>query len=239
MQWDQQIFVAELNVEHFRHLLAGELDAAQRRTISALLAEEEARLIQLKTSAIERVLSRLIDLLAQRSSDLFDGALFNRHARHSCDFVDTLSRLPAGIALVDEAGEVLLANLEMQRFVPKRIPSRDGEQVRRWHFETEEGPLTPFRWPGARALRGDPVNPGLSSVFISDDGRRMEVRVAAVPVRDSGTRTVGALTTVYDLTMLISAPTSSALTSLLDEEESRRPIGEVGSGCRRRWRYQG
>ena len=36
--------VADLNIEHFRKLLASETDPAKRQTIERLLAEEEAKL---------------------------------------------------------------------------------------------------------------------------------------------------------------------------------------------------
>jgi len=36
--------IAQLNIEHFRHLLATETDEAKRRMIVVLLAEEEAKL---------------------------------------------------------------------------------------------------------------------------------------------------------------------------------------------------
>jgi hypothetical protein len=39
-----QEFIHQKNVEHFRKLLAGDLDAAQRNTILKLLADEEAKL---------------------------------------------------------------------------------------------------------------------------------------------------------------------------------------------------
>lgn len=38
--------VAHLNVEHFRHLLAEETDAARRQTILQLLSAEEAKLAE-------------------------------------------------------------------------------------------------------------------------------------------------------------------------------------------------
>lgn len=37
-------FVAKLNVEHFKWLLATEIDEAKRKTLLTLLAEEEAKL---------------------------------------------------------------------------------------------------------------------------------------------------------------------------------------------------
>jgi hypothetical protein len=39
--------VARLNIEHYRKLLAGEMDDAKRQTILRLLAEEEAKLAML------------------------------------------------------------------------------------------------------------------------------------------------------------------------------------------------
>jgi hypothetical protein len=36
--------VADLNIEHFRKLLAAETDSIKRRTIERLLAEEETKL---------------------------------------------------------------------------------------------------------------------------------------------------------------------------------------------------
>ena len=44
---DQRIFVAQLNIEHFRNKLLGETDAATRKRIAGLLAEEEAKLAAL------------------------------------------------------------------------------------------------------------------------------------------------------------------------------------------------
>ena len=40
-------FVARLNIEHYRKLLATELDETKRRELLRLLAEEEAKLVTL------------------------------------------------------------------------------------------------------------------------------------------------------------------------------------------------
>jgi hypothetical protein len=39
--------IIELNIKHFRELLKSETEAAKRRTITQLLAEEEAKLAKL------------------------------------------------------------------------------------------------------------------------------------------------------------------------------------------------
>ncbi len=43
--------IVELNIKHFRDLLKTETDAAKRRTIADLLAEEEGRLAKLTQRA--------------------------------------------------------------------------------------------------------------------------------------------------------------------------------------------
>jgi len=42
-----QIYVARLNIEHFRQLIAREADAKKLELLRRLLAEEEAKLAQL------------------------------------------------------------------------------------------------------------------------------------------------------------------------------------------------
>jgi len=44
---DQRVYIARLNIEHYRRKLANEKDEAQRQTIARLLAEEEAKLVAL------------------------------------------------------------------------------------------------------------------------------------------------------------------------------------------------
>jgi hypothetical protein len=88
MRWDQRIFIAELNIENFRLRLAGDLDEVQRHTIEDLLAKEEAKLRHLQAAAVERALSELIDLLAQRATDLFNGAPFDPQSHTCASFAD-------------------------------------------------------------------------------------------------------------------------------------------------------
>lgn len=44
---DQRVFIAQLNIEHFRRKLATEKDEETRQTIIRLLAAEEAKLTAL------------------------------------------------------------------------------------------------------------------------------------------------------------------------------------------------
>ncbi len=46
--------IARLNIEHFRKLLATELDETKRKTVLQLLAEEETKLKAARRNASER-----------------------------------------------------------------------------------------------------------------------------------------------------------------------------------------
>ncbi len=46
--------IARLNIEHFRKLLATELDETKRKTVLQLLAEEETKLEAARRNASER-----------------------------------------------------------------------------------------------------------------------------------------------------------------------------------------
>lgn len=52
---EQRIFIAELNIEHFRKKLLSESDGAVRRHIERLLAEEEAKLAELRGPPAENI----------------------------------------------------------------------------------------------------------------------------------------------------------------------------------------
>jgi PAS domain-containing protein len=214
MHWDQRIFIAELNIEHFRLKLAGELDDAQRRTIFALLAEEEAKLLNLKAAAAERELSILIDLIAQRAVELFSGAPPKPPQKARDDVRAVINRVPVGMGVMNSAGEMILCNEGMQVFVPDGRVSWDHLR----HFRTMAGPLSPPIWPGARALHGEVVNPGQEFVFIGADGREAEVRVAAVPIHNGDASIAGAITAIYDLSTLGGGETGQGLALLVAEE---------------------
>jgi hypothetical protein len=48
---DQRVFIAQLNIEHFRRKLATEQDTAKRLALLRLLAEEEAKLASLRDAS--------------------------------------------------------------------------------------------------------------------------------------------------------------------------------------------
>jgi two-component system CheB/CheR fusion protein len=112
--------------------------------------------------------------------------------------------LPVGVAVVDPEGRVLLSNQEMRRFLPTDlIPSRDDERAWRWRAARPDGrPVEPADFPGARALRGERVVPGLEMLYTQDDGTEVWTHVAALPLKDADGRVTGALTVVNDVDAL-------------------------------------
>jgi hypothetical protein len=178
---DQRIFIAQLNIEHFRQRLADSPDGARRRLLEELLAEEEAKLSFLRASIAEGMLSSLLDYLGSWAGCLLAGEDTRVHPR-TAELTTIFDEMPCGMSLIDGVGKVVLTNEAMRRFVANEIPSRDPQRIERWRLFGSDGQaLDPMLWPGARALRGESVNPGLAALYISDDGRETALRIAAVP----------------------------------------------------------
>jgi PAS domain S-box-containing protein len=94
--------------------------------------------------------------------------------------------LPVGVAVADQQGEVLLSNKEMHRYLPTRVlPSRDETRHGDWQvFHADGSPCLPGDFPGARALHGERVVPGMEALYKNVDGSEIWTQVAAVPLTD-------------------------------------------------------
>lgn len=112
--------------------------------------------------------------------------------------------LPVGLGVLDAEGTLILSNPEMRRFLPTGLmPSRDSEGVRRWRAYHPDGrPAPPQEFPGARAMRGEAVIPGLEMAYLLDDGTEVWTRVSAVPVRGRDGAVNGAVAVVTDIDAL-------------------------------------
>lgn len=223
MQWDQQIFIARLNVQHFKRRLAESLEEGHRRTILALLAEEESKLARLTAAAAERDLSILIDLVAQRSAVLLDGSGDDHKAGFRARLTRILQHAPFGLGLAAQDGRLIMANDHLSRLFLERIPSRDPKRINHWHLMGDDGPLHTSLWPGERAMRGEAVNPGIEATFTGENGEPVTLRVAAVPVRDRDADVVGVVTAAYDLDALGHDDARQNI-GLLVAEEMRRSM---------------
>ena len=158
-----------------------------------------------------RVLAARRADLARQASDARLSALFDS--------------LPVGVAVSDTGGAIVLANDAMARYVPTgRLPSEDEERVGRWTiFDTAGKPVTRSEFPGARALRGERVVPGLEALYRCDDEREIWTHISSVPIVDADGRISGQVSAVTDIDRV--KRTEAALRE--SEEKYRKLFEEV------------
>lgn len=129
--------------------------------------------------------------------------------------------LPIGVGLIDRNGRLILANRDMNRYLPTGIiPSNDPSQAPRWRaYDANGHVIEPDQFPGARALRGEKVLPGLEVLHIQEDGKEVWTRVAAVPVTGFEGKIIGQVIAITDIDVL-----KRAEGSVRDSEERLRMI---------------
>ncbi len=129
---------------------------------------------------------------------------------------EILEQLPAGICLLNQEGQILLGNAVSRSILPAMMPSVDPERMQRWQtFDDSGQPIPPKQWPGARALRGETVIPGMEFVYIDDAGQELWQLVSAVPF-DGGKDSKEALVIIQDITEIKQA-----------EEELKRKTAQL------------
>lgn len=128
--------------------------------------------------------------------------------------------LPVGFGILNREGEVVMANDRMRGYLPTgRAPSRDKETMQRWRTWADDGtPIAPTDFPGARALRGETVVPGMEFLYTTDDGDECWTRVAAAPLLDDE----GQVTAVFSIIVDIDALKRTAETLRANEERFRQ-----------------
>ncbi|MGI4800504.1 MAG: PAS domain-containing sensor histidine kinase, partial [Janthinobacterium lividum] len=132
--------------------------------------------------------------------------------------------LPVGIAIVDAIGDTVMANDEMQRFLPTgKIPSRDPARSGRWQgWDANGAIIQPQNFPGARALRGESVSPGMQMLYQDDAGVEAWTEVLSAPLPDGKGRTNGAITVVIDVDRLKRSEQAAQ-----ESDERLRQFGEA------------
>jgi len=111
-----------------------------------------------------------------------------------------LERLPVGVGLFDPQGRWLVSNSLLRNLMSESIPSRDPENSWRWRTWEANGRLIPqSEWPGARALKGETVTPGLDFLYTSDSGQDIWMRVSSVPFRNDAGEITGVITVIKDI----------------------------------------
>ncbi|MEJ2208810.1 MAG: PAS domain S-box protein [Anaerolineae bacterium] len=133
-------------------------------------------------------------LLRKRTAD----ALQESEAR----LLAILRQLPVGVGVLDRDGHFILSNAIMRSYVSEDImPARDPQQWHRWSATDDQGrALPPEVWPGARALRGEIVSPGIEFQYTAHDGKERWTLVSAVPFRSAEGEILGAISTAQDIT---------------------------------------
>lgn len=165
-------------------------------------------------------------LLAQRA----DKARRDSEARLSAVF----DSLPMGVAVTDADGAVVMSNHAMGRYLPTNVmPSRDDQRFRRWTiFDADAKVVERAGYPGARALRGERVVPGMEALYRADDGSETWTLVAAVPIRDETGAVVGQVSAVNDIDLIKRTEAALRLSeekyrSLFDQLDAAFCIVEV------------
>ena len=175
------------------------------------LAGEVGGFVHTAVETTGRVLEARRAEAARRASDARLSAVFDS--------------LPVGVAVTDTNGAVVLANDAMQRYVPSRfMPSRDEERLARWTILDGDGkPVAREDFPGARALRGERVVPGMEALYREDDGRETWTHISSVPIVDADGRIGGQVSVVTDIDRV--KRTEAALRE--SEEKYRKLFEEV------------
>jgi CheY-like chemotaxis protein len=153
-------------------------------------AGEEARVEGLQTGADDYLIKPFTarELLARVAANLAT-ARIRRDAAKAAEASEArlaavLRQIPLAVGATDQSGRMVIANAAMRRFASSVVPSRDAERMERWRAWAPDGSLLePSEWPGARALRGETVVPGIEMLFVDDDGRETWNLVSTAPMR--------------------------------------------------------
>lgn len=112
-----------------------------------------------------------------------------------------LENLPLGVGVYDGDGALTHSNACLRAYGDLgRLPSLESVERRRWRGYDPDGRLIPPRdYPGARALRGERVMPGID--FLYDPGGAPErwMRVSAIPFQREETGDREAILVVQDV----------------------------------------
>lgn len=212
---------------------ATELLGAPNRRWAELYGEALDRGVPLRVEESEAALDRTFDLniftldrAQRRVAVLFtDVTARNRTQAALRESEERLAAafesVPVGLAVIDTEGRTIVANGEYRRLLPADVmPSRDPVQRQRWHaWDAAGNPIVPEDFPGARALRGETVVPGLDMLQTLDDGRRRWTNVATMPTLDAAGTVTGFVIVISDIDDL-----KRSTDALRESEERQRAL---------------
>ena len=194
---------------------------ALRRANGAL----EARVAE-RTRALMEANGRLRAEAAERER--------TRDALRQAQTMETVvENLPLGAALVAPSGQIVVANPEFRRMVPRPVvPSADAAAHAEWTAFGRDGRrVGPEDFPAARALRGEVA---LDMDFLhrgAPAGQRWR-RVSGVPVRDENGAVAAALVVIVDVDDAKRAAERQALLTREVDHRAKNMLAVVQAAVR-------
>lgn len=111
-----------------------------------------------------------------------------------------LNQLPGGVGLFDKEGVAVICGGPLARLWGEVLPSQDPGSRARWRsFDARGSPLSVDQYPGARALRGETVSPGVDFLYTGPDGGEHWYRISSAPFRDETGAGIGATVFIQDI----------------------------------------
>nr|WP_282587840.1 hypothetical protein [Lichenifustis flavocetrariae] len=135
----------------------------------------------------------MTDLYVRQAADVIASRLAEQRLRDSEGLLTAiLKHAPGAVGLFDLEGNLLFRGGPLAELWGNIIPSREPEAAHRWRgFDAKGGLLPRSQYPGARALRGEVVTPGIDFIYDGDRGEETWIRVSAAPFRnDAGEITI-------------------------------------------------
>ncbi|WP_089610356.1 PAS domain S-box protein [Dehalobacterium formicoaceticum] len=127
--------------------------------------------------------------------------LFSETEKQRSHLLSIMKQLPVGVAVFDKGGKPLLKNELMDLYMPRIIPSKDLRGIKQWcALDPEGNEIPPDQWPGARALRGDTVVPGIEFTYTEKDGQEHWITVSAAPLLSKEGGIIGGTSVAKDIT---------------------------------------
>ncbi len=165
------------------------------RALNALRAsnQELERRVEERTRELRTANARLREAAQER-------ARVEASLREAAGMQTVVEHLPIGAGLVAPSGQVIIANPEFRRLLGRNvIPSADADRVSRWVAHDEHGRvISPWDFPGARALRGE-VTLGMDFLHAVEDQPARWCRVSGVPVHGPDRKVIAALVVMIDV----------------------------------------
>lgn len=112
-----------------------------------------------------------------------------------------LENLPLGVGIYDQRGNLIHSNQRLRDYTGlARLPSGEPAAARRWRgYDADDRPILPRHYPGARALRGESVVPGIDFLYEDPVSGERWLRVSAVPFHGEGDGAGQAIVVVQDV----------------------------------------